>query len=332
MAKTKPLLSHFPMYPSDDYDMCFPDMHHPIGINSTAPPELIKRIVAAAISYQLQNKGIDYTYKTYLRDAQYDTNDGSRVDIRISRAIADHHRNFSSLLYQVTTSENKILGNMICEWTLIRAPHSIRQLLTLANRGNLYECCAVGRMVLEQIAWAAAIDNLMDPSAIKAQKAEGSIRALKNLVPFAGVFYGWLSSHTHWRYDDHIKSMTFGDEGMAATLQSSKFKAVSLCVALLLTSAVTLVLRAHRQSEISTLMTSPPETRLVAGKKIGGIVDPWVQLFGPPTISVADIEKMLTLSEPLNLLKETLELVEADKDIALLSAMTAGLDRLVANF
>ena len=143
---------HFPIYQTEDFDLSFPNLLVPLGLKSTTPKELIKRIIAAAISYHAQYRSIDYAFKKYVQWREYDTNDGSRLDVRISRAIGEGSDQFHSLIYHVATLPPKSLGNVISELTLMRVPHAIRQLLTLAHRGCLYEACAVGRMILEQIA------------------------------------------------------------------------------------------------------------------------------------------------------------------------------------
>jgi hypothetical protein len=322
--------TNFPIYPSDNYDLNFPAMAHPIGMMSTAPSDLVRRVVAAAISHQLGNKSIDYTYKRYLDDAEYDTNDGSRLDTRISAAIEKHSKHFSALLYHVTAQDGKFLGNCICEWTLTRAPHSIRQLLALAHRGNLYECCAVGRMVLEQIAWASEIDGLDEAAAINSIKAESSIRALKKKVPFIGNFYGWLSSHTHWRYEGHIKAMDFSEESICTMLQSSRFKAISLASTLLLLSVATVVLLSLRHKDVSALLNKQAVENIVSGKRGGESDDPWAGLSGPRTSSISEIREMLTLSELLDLLGEIGGTTgRSDKDIILLLQMADELKLVV---
>jgi hypothetical protein len=310
---------HFPIYPSKDYDMDFPNMQNSIGIMSTAPHELIKRVVAAAISYQARNSSIDYTYKRYLRDKRYNTNDGSRLDLRISRAIDLHGQLFSALLFHITTLKGKTLGNIVCEWTLMRVPHSINQLVALAHRGNLYECCAIGRMVLEQIAWAAKIDDVI---MIHGTRAESSIGSLKKLVPCSGTLYGWLSSHTHWRHDGHMKAMGFEKEGLSTTLQSCRFKAISLTVALLLLSIATVTLSLLRRHEVSVLAD---KQRLPIGKKTGQPEHYLEKIFGPGTWSGAEIKKALRLVQLVSLSGRIRSVIGPDKDIMLLSQMSDGL-------
>jgi hypothetical protein len=321
---------HFPLYQSEEYDLSFPNLPFPIGIKSTMPDDLIRRISAAAISFLAGNRGIDYTYKRYTQNNSYRTNDGSRIDIRISRAINNSGNQLSSLLHHITTTGDKIIGNIICEWTIMRIPHAINQLMSLAHRGNLYECCAVARMILEQLAWAAAIDELVDKESIDRTRAEGSIPALKRTIRFAGSLYGWLSSHSHWRYDGHIKSMEFTQDGMATVLRSPRFKAISVTVALLLMASSIHTLRMLRATDITSLLALPAETRIAHGKTLGMSRSKLEMAFGEPTgPAIKEIQSLLALSSLLNLINEVRATGDGDADITLLWEMAEELRNAV---
>jgi hypothetical protein len=312
----------FPIYPSEDFDMCFPGMMFPIGVKSTTPVELIRRIVAAVTSYQLRNESIDYTYKRYLNGRSYATNDGTRLDIRISNEVNTSCELISAIIYNVTSIGDKRIGNIICEWTFMRVPHSIMQMMSLAQRGNLYECCAIGRVVLEQIAWAVAIDNLDDDNDVRVTKAEACITSLKRIVRYSGSLYGWLSIHAHWRYDGHIKSMDFGKEGMAITLQSSRFKAISLTAVLLLTATAILAFKSIRDTELSSLLKSDMKERLDSRKSGGEIRHLFGARLGP---SIAEVEALLNFSMLLVLVEEIRCASGGDADVERLFNMASEL-------
>jgi hypothetical protein len=78
----------FPIFSYEEYDFSFEHLAWPLGLKSTYPAELIRRVAAAAISYQMGNRSIDYIYKRYLKEHQYGMGDESRLDLQSSRGYA----------------------------------------------------------------------------------------------------------------------------------------------------------------------------------------------------------------------------------------------------
>jgi len=106
---------HFPIFSYEDYDFTFHKSAWPIGLKSTYPEELVRRVGAAMISLQMGNSAIDYTYKKYLKNRTYEMGDGSRLDLRISREIKKKTSLLSGLVSEVTGLGQKRDGQFICE-------------------------------------------------------------------------------------------------------------------------------------------------------------------------------------------------------------------------
>lgn len=232
--RSKAISENFPLFLREDFDLTFPNAHWPVGLHSTFPNELKRRIAAAIISYQMQNKGIDYTYKRYLSDHEYPRSSYKRLDLSITRLIKIQCDRFSELIYQVTSIGPKSHGEVISEWTYLRIPESIKFLASCANKGALFESAAVARTMLEQIAWACKISTLNDLYAIKGESATKSVSDLKRSCPSAGKAYGWLSKYSHWAYDAHIKAWSYENDKLRALSASPEFKAISLSLTLLI--------------------------------------------------------------------------------------------------
>ncbi len=209
----RPTRSEFPIFSYEEYDFEFERMSFPVGLKSTYPEEFIRRIAAARVSYHAGNRSIDYTYKQYLKDKSYPVNDGSRLDLRISRAIEHRMALLGELIDRMSEQGPKTDGQFIAEWTFLRIPFSIKFLLTCSNRGAFFESIAIARMILEQIAWAAKIDRYTDIVTISGTSETKAIGSLDRVCPVAGRVYGWLSLHAHWAYKDHVKAMRLDDEG-----------------------------------------------------------------------------------------------------------------------
>jgi hypothetical protein len=188
------------------------------------------------ISLFMGIKSIDYVLKRYLNDTDYAEGDSTRLDLRIATETANAMNAFSEALLDVSAIPNKRLGESIGELTVLRAPFGMQILISCAHRGALFEPLAIARMMLEQLAWAAAAAKEMDDNRIAKIGAEASIGALRAIVPEAGPFYGWLSAHAHWRYEAQMKGITV-DEGRSGHLFASYyFKALSMAASLVLTS------------------------------------------------------------------------------------------------
>src|SRR5256885_9290603 len=199
--KPNPNAAHFPIFSYEDYDFQFKNAAYPVGLKSTYPEELIRRVAAAFISFQMGNSGVDYTYKNFLKDKPYQTDDGTRLDLRITRTLSARLELLEALIDRVAKSDDKRLGEIVCEWTFYRMPFAIRFIMSCANRGAFFETAAVARMALEQIAWASKIDQYDDENIIQQEAATRAIGSLSKSLPVAGKLYGWLSVHAHWAYD-----------------------------------------------------------------------------------------------------------------------------------
>lgn len=252
--------NHFPIFPSEDYDVDQEGSVFKVGTKSTYPPDLRKRLVAAELSYQFGLKKIDYTYSKILEDAEFAEGAADRLDHRISRCILVQCDRLMDLVYFVSTVGDKPIGSCVGEWTYMRLGTTFRQMVTLAHRGCLYETSLLGRMALEQIAWASRIRSMADTKAVKKISPNKCISHLVKTISPAGRLYGWLSSHAHWEYDAHAKSMIFRDNKMYILQQSCAFKAVSLTVAMIVLIVAIVSFNIELAHEIAMLCAHPPNS------------------------------------------------------------------------
>ncbi len=227
-------LSHqLPLYQQGDFDVLLNKGWWPVGIDSSYPSELRVRLSAASISYQMGNKSVDYFIKHYLNDLNYEPSPPDRLDKRISSALKEELAKLDTILSDLAP-ETSVLGQMASKWTFMRVPFSFDLAITCAQRGALFECLAIVRMILEQMSWALDICLMDDFEAITSRAASQSIRAMKAIHPAAGQFYGWLSAHAHWSYDAHIKAFEANDGTIGMRLANSLYKAQALGAVLVL--------------------------------------------------------------------------------------------------
>lgn len=226
------LICQLPLFQMTDFDVLL-NQSWPIGVESDYPSELRVRLTAASLSFQMGNKSIDHFRKSYLSDLDYPVSPPDRLDKRIGSSLKGDLRKLDGVLSGLEPTDPK-LGHMVSKWTFMRIPFSFDIALTCAQRGALFECLAIARMILEQTAWALEIRFWDDFNAITTRPAQQSLRALKSVHPSAGGFYGWLSAHAHWTYDAHIKAFDHSPGTISMRLANPLYKGQALGALLVL--------------------------------------------------------------------------------------------------
>jgi hypothetical protein len=226
MESSLELNDQLPLFQMRDFEVLL-NQSLPIGVDSDYSSELRIRLTAASLSFHMGNKSVDHFRKHYLADLDYPVSSRNRLDKRIASSLKDGLRKLDSSLNDLEPSDPK-LGQMVSKWTFMRIPFSFDLALTCAQRGALFECLAIARMMLEQAAWALEIRCWDDFNAITTRQAQQSLRALKSIHPAAGGFYGWLSAHAHWTYDAHIKAFNQSPGKIGMRLANPLYKGQAL--------------------------------------------------------------------------------------------------------
>ena len=198
------------------------------------------------------NKSADHVLKRYLDDVDYPEGNRNRLYRRIRRFIDASLTNFSEYIAKVgescsSSDSYNTLGHFLSTWTLGRTAFSFEVIAYASQRGALFEA---GSLLLEQTAWAYEVDMLtqVEQNEYSATKAIGN---LKTIAPSVGRFYWWLTSHAHWTYDAHRKSIvSSGEDEVGHMLASSYFKALSFAAMLILLNImVNCALKMYRDFE-----------------------------------------------------------------------------------
>lgn len=113
---------------------------------------------------------------------------------------------------------------------------------------------------------------------------------------------------------------------MGMILQSSRFKAVSLLVGLLLFASLVVTFTSLREAEVLELLRMKPEERLKFDKTVDDLVSfQDAMMTERRGATVAEIRALVGLSLPLSLIAEIRNLAQNDEDIAHLSSMASEL-------
>lgn len=228
------LADNFPIYLVDDFDFTFPGIGWSIGLRSTYPNILKKRIASAAISL-IMGISPDRVEKKYLHDVEYKESSPNRLDLIIDSFIKQQIEVLDNAINQFKISTDDSFGQFVAKVTLLRTLFSVQTLLSSSHKGALYESAALARLALEQIAFAHSVFHLVHMENIQSTKPQRCISALKNIPGNGGYLYGWLSEHAHWMYDAHAKAISITGEQVGVVYRSSSFKikSMSVCISIL---------------------------------------------------------------------------------------------------
>jgi len=228
--------SEFPLFQRRDFEKLLNHAAWPVGVPSDLPEELWKRLCAASVSYQAGNESVDYHKKRYLKEHNYVPGPHHRLDRSIQNAVLDGIRKRTDAVADnVRTNETSApIGMVIGDGTLARTHFSVSCAFSCANKGALYESLVITRMNIEQLAWICAIAKFDTVEEVVNQTTTKSLSSLKVLYPSSGEFYGWLSSHAHWKFEAHLKAFDFSSDEFATLLATHEFKLVAFAALVVL--------------------------------------------------------------------------------------------------
>jgi hypothetical protein len=233
-ADNRPWANQFQIQSEVDLDFVIGQgIGYPVGMLRASPPEFRRRILAGAISYQLQLKSVDYALKRYVGADTYENEDLSLGD-----AVSDYLRSSVAMLMKELRklhTENPTFGTFGAEITLYRLPHSLDTARMLSNRGLLLEVLPVLRLCLEMMAWSNSAFHMQDEEKVVVLKAQSCISELKNVYRTAGKLYGYLSTFSHWGHAIHRQflDITPGQVGVLKASVRYRAMALALCLVIL---------------------------------------------------------------------------------------------------
>ncbi len=220
-----------------------------------SPPELRRRVAAAAISYRLGIKSVDYTLKKYVDDDLYDEEEVSLGDL-ISDHIADSTIIASAELRRLHGAEDIAFGRLGAELTFYKIPSLINSARMLANRGVLLEVFAILRLCVEMISWASVVFGLADDNAIASLKAQTCVTSAKIFYTPAGKLYGYLSKFAHWGHETHPRLLSIEENSIGVITASVVHRAMGLALCILILDFLTEAIKcAYRENANEFIMS-----------------------------------------------------------------------------
>lgn len=233
-ADNQKLKQHFGIQSVVDLDFVIGQrMGIPVGMRRNSSPEFRRRVLAAAMSYQLGLASIDYALKRYVKKDEYEEESCS-----FGNEVSDYLRDCTVLaeaeLKTLHTQGDLAFGVFGAEITLYKIPHALDTARMLSNRGILLEVLPILRLCLEMIAWAQVAFRLDDEDEVTGLKAHNCISNLKATYRTAGNLYGYLSKFTHWGHVVHGSFIHFEEEQISILKASVRYRAMSLGLCLVM--------------------------------------------------------------------------------------------------
>ena len=167
-----------------------------LGVPFDAPEEFKQRVWAAAQSYVVGNRSMDYFYKRYGDKANFPRPPESRRKLSSTLSRCSHEVDRVAAQLANGVERKSYLGLFAAESALLRLSVSFKYAAFLLMQGATYESAAALRLCLEQIAWSYDIHRL-DSKILFDKNTTKSVSKLKELDEKAGRLYSLLSDYTH---------------------------------------------------------------------------------------------------------------------------------------
>jgi hypothetical protein len=199
-----------------------------VGVPIDMPEEFKVRVFAAAKSYTMRNKSIDYTLKRYGRHWSFerdDTDSGFPVVAlcRLVRASA-----IDTISYLMSIQDKPDLPNVFaCTAAIFRLKNTFRAAVLCIRNGMRIEAATLCRVILEQLAWISAIYSLTaDHDSYTELTPQSCIASLKRFVPQVGKLYGTLSETSHLHFEATLSYIKVRGDDLAVRIHDHKLCAL----------------------------------------------------------------------------------------------------------
>jgi hypothetical protein len=253
-----PWAADFRIQSTAELDFVLESRGWPIGMSRQSPAEFRRRVFAAALSYHMTNKSIDYTLKRYVAEDQFD-NEKIGLGDAVSDQLARCNKFLSDGMKRLHTPEPSF-GVFGAEITLYRIPHVIEVARMLANRGLLLEVLPMLRLVVEMAAWASTAFYIEDESKVIDLSASNCVSKLKRLYPTTGKIYGHLSTFSHWGHAIHSDFLFVEPKRTSVVFAAIRYRARALALCAVTLDLVVEVVRSLYSARSDDVVSAVQQT------------------------------------------------------------------------
>jgi hypothetical protein len=227
--------SDFPLCHNVDFEgVFFRDRRQHIGLSAHNIEEVNRRAYAGALSYFMQLSSIDYTLKRYV-PKELEAFKESRLMSEARAIIRGIEDSFEERLDALNPRESEPIGLVAADMNLVRFRSTLQAAWSLAERGFLFECKALIRFGLEQIAWIWFAHSRSEKE-FTSKMGNECINSAKSVYPTIGKIYGIMSKFAHWHPEEHWRFTGESAAGKPISVihVTSYYKMYAVCYTLLL--------------------------------------------------------------------------------------------------
>jgi hypothetical protein len=181
--------------------------------------EYRRYIWGAMVTYAFGNSSIDYVLRRYNHNWEIFNKsfEASKQGIAPLRVVVEAIEEVVGLLEAIDPGASK--GRICAKAALCRLEASFSASYDLIRKEYIFETNAVIRIILEQLAWIAAVHQASDEEVYSIQPTK-CIAALARKFPGTGNLYGELSAWAHIDPTFSSEYLRFHDEGHGAIRRS----------------------------------------------------------------------------------------------------------------
>jgi hypothetical protein len=194
-----------------------------VAVPANSSDRFTRYITAAAQTCALHNTSVDHVLRTYSQDAHVATTKDAVLELARTaiRQVKTATRTAFESMHLVHKPAHA--GLTIAWAAMYRLQATIRCVSFAVIQGFHFEACALQRLLMEQLAWVAAVRTIPDLEYFEIEP-QRCLTSLKRLFPHAGGLYGRLSEKAHITPEQTKVYVTANAEGVfSATFQQRRW-------------------------------------------------------------------------------------------------------------
>jgi hypothetical protein len=216
---------HDPTHPFDLEDLqLIGDPLFIVGVPIDMPEEFKLRVFAAAKSYTMGNKSVDYTLKSYGHQWSFEQDETASDATIVSLCRLVRASVTGTISYLMSIQGKPDLPNVFaCTAAIFRLTNTFHAATLCVRNGMQVEAATLCRVILEQLAWVSAIYSLTaDYDSYTELTPQSCIASLKRFVPQAGKLYGTLSEASHLQFEATLSYIKVRGDDLAVRVHDHK--------------------------------------------------------------------------------------------------------------
>ncbi len=231
-----------------------------VAVPADSSPDFKRYVVAAAQTCALMNRSVDNVLRTHRQDAIVRASIDPSMDL-VRQALRESKRETRAAFDVMHHVYKPAHAGITISWAaMYRMQATVPSICFTTVSGFHFESAALQRLMLEQLAWVAAIRNITDERYM-AVDPQRCLSSLKRLFPLSGPLYGNLSAKAHIT-PDHTRAYIESDSTgrLTAKFEQREWCAHDACSLLILSDIYSVL----AELLVADLLDAPTAIKKVA--------------------------------------------------------------------